>query len=607
MANARVRLMNALTYRLLNARLEDSKINGKYSAIKSIRTIPTFIQEAQNDASIEIGIENTPSGSAITSVKEGLEFLEEIRRFGFSENEFRKALEVVSSNSEFREPVTSEDHARGLVNLYACDSTSQKPEEEWLSVVRLKENLQPAEMNAYVTNWLSDLDLMDVILSEDSQSFEDTEFSQLVNVVKNSPLAIQVKDAVSPMTIRDYQSWGSSGTLAEIGQGKFRLSNGAQLFLLTRAKEGTGTRIYAFRRGGLLSYEEKLRPELASLRGTWVTMPTSLPGHPRLDHVARSSGTSLSMYLDEYGAHSDVQGSSAEDAFRMLNFGMSRRSYREGARPEISQDRGMPTIQGSAKPQLLPLDASRGRLGDSPVDTYLDRFTSAGDYSFVVQSDQTREDVLRLVATYLASLSSHRSAVSAAGSDNPVIAFPSTNQIIVNGPDDVAAYTAFLGGRVKLDTRELAGLRLMREILSIRVNARLREEEGGAYSPTAMLDVYPVFGRSFATYALNVSFVCDGRDLPMMREATREEFEKLARGTIDPKLFGFAKSKLISYLKMQAQDDFERQKKIVVFGQVEDQENMLKQLESIDNDDNFLALRRKLFPDLKVTSDTRMW
>lgn len=155
---------------------------------------------------------------------------------------------------------------------------------------------------------------------------------------------------------------------------------------------------------------------------------------------------------------------------------------------------------------------------------YKERFTDASGYKFTFVGSFSIEKIKPLISKYIGGLPSIGDKIPAYR--NLHINIPSgkiDKKFALNSEDKAMVYLV-LSGEYDYNEKNNIAMQAFREVLEIRLLERLREEEGGVYTPSISMDYSKL---PDARYTLTVAFSCAVANADKLAEYTIEEIEKL--------------------------------------------------------------------------------
>jgi zinc protease len=165
--------------------------------------------------------------------------------------------------------------------------------------------------------------------------------------------------------------------------------------------------------------------------------------------------------------------------------------------------------------------ANQISLNDA-MEIYKDRFADASDFTFFFVGSFKVDTILPLIEKYLGSLpSTNRNE----NWRDLGISIPSGKfrKVVKKGSEDKATVQLIFSGNYKYDVKANITMDALEEILKIRLTERLREDEGGVYTPNASVG----YSKTPSRYTVSVSFGCAPANVDKLIAATLDEIKKL--------------------------------------------------------------------------------
>jgi zinc protease len=160
---------------------------------------------------------------------------------------------------------------------------------------------------------------------------------------------------------------------------------------------------------------------------------------------------------------------------------------------------------------------------DKAYRIYTDRFSNAGNFTFVFTGSFTPEAMKPLVEQYIASIPGNGPHEKARDLGIRVPQGQLTKTIYA-GKEDKASVILFFSGSFKFSADEQAKMVALKDVIQFRMLARLREKEGGVYSPSVS------FSREHDTgdrYRYAINFGCAPMNVEKLIAAALQEIENL--------------------------------------------------------------------------------
>lgn len=190
---------------------------------------------------------------------------------------------------------------------------------------------------------------------------------------------------------------------------------------------------------------------------------------------------------------------------------------------------------------------------DNLYSIYRDRFADASDFTFVLVGSFKVETLIPMLEKYLGSLpgtNRHEAAVDLG------IRVPRGTIVrtVFQGRENKATVHLVYSGSHVYNQRNNLQLDGLKEVLQLRLTERLREEEGGVYSPTVSVSYskYPV-----QSFTLIVSFDCSPANVNKLVQLAQSEIEMLKEKGVQPEdVQKYLASRRRQWQTMQVDNEF---------------------------------------------------
>lgn len=156
------------------------------------------------------------------------------------------------------------------------------------------------------------------------------------------------------------------------------------------------------------------------------------------------------------------------------------------------------------------------------LQIYQERFANAGAFTFVFTGSIDTTTLLPLLEKYIGSLPTGKAETAR----NLGIHMPEgkVEQTVYRGTNNKAIVDLFYGGEYEYNSNNNMQLSALGNVLQYRITERIREAEGGAYSPRAGVS-YSKLPES--RYSFSVQITCAPANVEKLVAATNEEINKL--------------------------------------------------------------------------------
>jgi zinc protease len=167
------------------------------------------------------------------------------------------------------------------------------------------------------------------------------------------------------------------------------------------------------------------------------------------------------------------------------------------------------------------------------LEIYKERFADAGDFTFVFTGSFTPEELKLLAEQYLGSLPSFGKSeqFKALGIDVPKC---SISKSIYAGKEDKATVLMVFHGNYQSSPELNTKLTALKNVIQFRMTERLRENEGGAYSPSVSFQSEAGEQKGLDKYSFVVNFGCAPANADKLIAAVMDELSKLKQSGTKP-------------------------------------------------------------------------
>lgn len=195
--------------------------------------------------------------------------------------------------------------------------------------------------------------------------------------------------------------------------------------------------------------------------------------------------------------------------------------------PEAVFRDSVAAIMGMHNYRRMPITATSldSISQDEAMKIYKERFANAADFTFMFVGSIDTAKLIPLIERYIGSLPSNatREHYRDLGLHTPDGKVSYTMQ---KGNDNKAVVNLTYGGKYTFNDANNMQLSALGTILQYKITERIRETEGGAYSPRAGVN----YGKlPDARYAFSVQITCAPESIDKLVAATADEIEKLKK------------------------------------------------------------------------------
>lgn len=217
---------------------------------------------------------------------------------------------------------------------------------------------------------------------------------------------------------------------------------------------------------------------------------------------------------------------------------------------QTSLKRGSPRFTS-----LIPSDADwKNTNYDTIYRTYQNAFSNANGMQFIFVGKAQPSQIKQLAERYLGSLPSNLTQTNAARDTGERLDYSSRTIELTKGTEALAQVRLMFGGAAPYSQDDALALSAIAHALNIRLVERLREEEGGVYSPY----VYAAMSKQpYEQYALTIGFSCAPNNIDKLIASTQDELNKLVQNGIRPQdLLKFQQAERAGFDKVTNTNEF---------------------------------------------------
>lgn len=204
---------------------------------------------------------------------------------------------------------------------------------------------------------------------------------------------------------------------------------------------------------------------------------------------------------------------------------------------------------------VIPSDADwKNTNYDTIYRAYQNAFSNANGMQFTFVGKAPPNQIKQLAERYLGSLPSDLKQPNAARDNGERLDYSTRTVELTKGKEALAQVRLLFGGASPYNPDEALALNAIAHALNIRLVERLREEEGGVYSPYVYANMSQ---QPYAQYNLTIGFSCAPNNIDKLITSTQDELHKLIQNGIRPQdLLKFQQAERASYDKLTNTNEF---------------------------------------------------
>ena len=515
-------------------------------------------------------------------IKELMDEIHKAEQFGFTKGELERVksnfMAAVERSNREKDKTTSKFFANAAQENYLSGEAiigsdySLAFYKEYLPKISLE------EANAAVKDFFSDQNQIIVLQAPEKQENTLPKEQELVKWI-NSQRAVEkyvdiaanmniVTDSLLKSGIKD------SNYFQKVGVHQYELSNGTTVVLKKTDFKNDQVLFRAFSEGGISLagkgniLSAKIADNLIGMSGIGELNTT------QLSKVLTGKSLSVAPYIGMYseGVKGYFAPGDTEEALQVLYqyFSHPRKdtvafnrlmeelkinAEAKGSNPvAVFQDTINSVLQGQGDwtQDIDTLNIDKVSMPQA-IDFYKERFSNAGDFTFVFVGNFEEKKILPLLEKYIGSLSSTDKAEEA----RDVGIHPleeDTRRVVYRGLEEKAIAVKAFHGKYQYSPENNLELKLLKSALEDRLLKRLREKESGVYSPSV--------GVSFSDrpnpyYLISFNFSCDPKRVENLMTAATQEVEKLKeQGPTDEDISKFIAQELTQFKKHRRENNY---------------------------------------------------
>jgi zinc protease len=534
---------------MLNARLGELRQKADPPFIFGLANYGSFL--GNQDAFTSVAV--AKSGGLETAIKAVVAETERARKFGFTETEFERAKQDALTQMENAWKEKDKTKSVNFVREYQQNFLKGEgiPGIDF-EYTFFKENINKitlAQINALAGKFISDQNRVVLVEAADKEKDKLPTEKVLLDWINEAGKGVTAYvDNVSKKPLLEKLPVAGKITAeqkdAAITTTTLTLSNGVKVILKPTDFKNDQILISGYNFGGtsLVSDKDFISANLAaSIIGRSGVGEFS---QIQLEKLLSGKNVSVSPFIREAseGISGDCSPKDLETAMQLiyLYFTQPRKDAdiwqsslsqtksllaNRGLDPESVFQDTISSVLGNYNYRRLPLTLERLNTAtlDRAYSFYKERFADANGFTFVITGSFDPEKIKPLLEKYLASLpaAGHTETYKVLGIHAP--AGQLTKTVYKGIGEKSSVQIVFSGDYVYNEANNLQ-LDAITEIMNIKLIERLREKEGGVYSPRVRSSYTKIpEGR----YSITVSFGCAPANVDKLIAATMEEISKI--------------------------------------------------------------------------------
>lgn len=487
--------------------------------------------------------------------------VERIDRHGFTSTELERAKQNYAATYKTLLEEKDKRHSQRLVREYVRHFLKEEAapgiEREYALVMEVMEEISVSQINLLAKDWIKDTDKDVLVLGQEKDKLPNEKTIELwMREVKYTSIP-PYEDKVNDQPLVDLSTLPKDGRIIsenminDLGITEFILSNGMKVVLKPTDFKNDQVLFHAFSPGGHSLYPDE--DFFSAWFASYIVGNAGVGPFDAQELNKHLSGkrVRVSPYISERSE--GLRGSStqkdletmfqltyqyfnapnkSEEVFRSIIERQKGYLANRGDDPNQVFKDTVSSVLGNYNLRRTPLTLnklSKIKL-DQAFDAYTERFADAGDFTFLFIGSFEVEKIKPYLEQYLATLPTQNRI------EEPKdlgIEIPSgqISKTVIKGIENKSMVSLVLSGDYEYALSNNTRLKAIGEILQIMLTERLRELEGGVYSPGVRVNYSKL---PHNRYSVTISFGCAPDNVEKLITATWEEVEKVIKDGPDP-------------------------------------------------------------------------
>lgn len=486
-----------------------------------------------------------------------LEANERVRRHGFTKGELERTKKQLLVGYERayneRDKTNSRNYAREYVSNFLEGESMPGIEFEYEFVKHSLPNISLEEVNALINKWLKNENRVIAVTGIDREDVKLPNKEEIMQIVEAAAKA-DVKPYEDNMTATSLMAkMPKGGKVTEekkvdaIGVTELTLSNGVRVILKPTDFKNDQIMFSAVSPGGHSLVADKDYHSASNAAG--IISQSGLAEFNQVDLQKLMTGKTVrvSPYISSLseGMSGSCTPKDVEDMMQMIHlYFTAPRKDEQAFKSMMTKNKAM-FKNLMSNPQFYFQDQRikimyKGQLRaggfpsveqmekidlDAAYKAYQERFADASDFIFTIVGSFKVEEIKPLLETYLASL-------------------PATNrnekwvdhnvrkpkgvikEVIQKGTDPKSTVSMMYHGEMKYDRKTAFQMKVLSDVLTIKLIEKLREEKGGVYGTSARASASK---DPYGSYQMSIGFSCAPDNAQELIDAAMAEVEALRK------------------------------------------------------------------------------
>lgn len=495
----------------------------------------------------------------LEALKTLLEENERVKRYGFKASELERAKKDYLARMERSFKNKDKRESGRIVNAYVQNFLRESPIPgiEWSFNYVQSElpNITLEEVNGLIENFLHDDNRLVVLTGPKKDGLtkvKEEEVIALLDAVKKADIEDYEDEAVRAEMMPVKPKKGSVVSVDVKNKGAINetitmtLSNGAKVTYKKTDFKNDEILFDAFSYGGSSLYSDEELKETASANGG--LFEAGVDGLKKNDMTKMMSGkiASVRPYISTYdeGMSGSASPKDLETLFQMIHLYFTKLDKDDEAfasfiskqkaflgnilsNPNISFSIALGKFLNEGNPRYTGFpdeEALDNANYDLAYKKFKERFANAGDFNFYFVGNIDEKQLQEFAETYIASLPGNPDGKESYKAPTYRAKSGAHEFTYRKGTEPKSQVNLIFRGDTEYDVKEARTMRVLGEILSIKLIEKLREEEGGVYGAGARGSISKIpYGR----FNFSISFPCAPENAEKLADASIAELQKI--------------------------------------------------------------------------------
>ena len=537
-------LMEQLYNGMLNARLNELTQKPDAPFVGANTSYGRFLSRSSDAYSSEVSAKENMIDKALLVV---LQENERVKAFGFLKTEFDRQKEEMLSNFEKAAKEADKSESANFCSEYVDNFLSKEPipgvKNELKYLKKLLPEIKLEDINALAKKWITEDNMALVVSAPEKDGVKVPTKEDILNVIKNSkttklePYVDSFKDEPFLTETLKGSKVVATKENKEVGFTELTLANGIQVILKPTDYKNDEILVSAYSPGGISLYPDK--DYISAKFASTIIDQSGIGNFDNIQLEKKLKGKIVQVSPSISEIQEGITGSSTPNDFETLLqltylYFKSPRKDTSAFNTFISQTKNQlkfvkanpqytfyDTLYKVAYPNasrmiLIPTQEQLDKVNlDVLYNIYKDRFADASDFKFFFVGNFAVDTLIPMIEKYIGSLPA-TNRKETWKDVSPKFATGIKDIEVKKGTDPQSMVGILMSGDIDYNDKNFLGVRVLNEVLEIKLIEVIREEMSGVYSPQAQITMskYPK-----ADYDLMVMFGCGPKNANKLTKA----------------------------------------------------------------------------------------